>query len=57
MGRALEGIPRNSSTDEEMGEDNAGEERMVSSMSEPEIGPASRDAAKLLEISGSETTA
>ena len=29
----------------------------VSSASEPDIRPASRDAAKLLEISGSETMA
>ena len=41
----------------EMGDESAGEEMTVSSASEPVIKPASRDAAKLLEISGSETSA
>lgn len=48
--------PRCSSADER-GDERAGDERTVSSASDPDIKPASRDAAKLLEISGSETTA
>ena len=57
MWRVSEGSPRCSSADEDMGDESAGEDRMVSSASEPEIRPASREAAKLLEISGSEMTA
>lgn len=40
-----------------MGDDRAGEEMPASSNSDPETRPASKDAAKLLEKSGSETTA
>ena len=55
--RGCEGMPRCSSADDEIGEESAGEDMTVSSASEPDIRPASRDAAKLLEISGSETMA
>ena len=40
-----------------MGEESAGEEITVSSASDPEIRPASKEAAKLLEISGSDMKA
>ena len=56
LGCGSDGMPRCSSADE-MGDDKVGEEMTVSSASEPEIMPASREAAKLLEISGSESTA
>ncbi len=55
--RCCAGMPRCSSADDEMGEESAGEDITVSSASEPDIIPASRDAAKLLEISGSDTMA
>lgn len=51
------GKPSRSSADDEMGDDRAGDEITVSSNSEPETRPASKDAAKLLENSGSEITA
>ena len=57
VGRGSGGMPRRSSADDEMGEDRAGEEMTVSSKSDPEIRPASKDAAKLLENSGSDMTA
>lgn len=40
-----------------MGDESAGEESTASSTSEPETSPASSEAAKLLEISGSDTNA
>lgn len=45
--------PRDSSADENVGDERAGEARSSAS----ETGPLSRDAAKLLDISGSETKA
>lgn len=44
-----------SSREPEMGEDKAGDDKTVSSVSDKR--PPSRDAAKLLEISASETKA
>lgn len=46
-----------SSVEVEMGEESAGEDSTASSTSEPETSPASSEAAKLLEISGSDTNA
>ncbi len=56
-GRGSGGTPSRSSAEDEMGDDRAGEEITVSSNSDPKTRPASKDAAKLLENSGSEIIA